>query len=119
MKDLFENGLGRHVDVWGDGLQHDFEGYVHEMVYNLPPDRYTVSLENMVNSVHMRTDLDDDGNVERSTTLTNSDSDSRFGTKEVVLSGGETESLSVADQAVQVYLDLRGFPKPEPSLGSG
>lgn len=119
LKDLFENGLGRHVEVWGEGLQQDFEGYIHEMVYTLPPDKFTVNLENMVNSIHMRTDYDDDGAVERSTTLTNSDSDERFGTKEMVLSGGETEGLSVADQATQTFIDLRGFPKPEPSLGSG
>ena len=119
LKDLFENGLGRHVEAWGDGLQQDFEGYIHEMVYNLLPDKFTVSLENMANKMFMRSDHDADGNVERSTTLTNADSDARFGTKELVLSGGEIQGLTVADQAVQTFIDLRGFPKPEPSLGAG
>lgn len=119
LKEMFEQGLGRHVEAWGDGLQQDFEGYIHEMTYNLPPDRFTMSLENMVNKIWMRTDYDDDGSVERSTTLTDADSDARYGTKELVLAGGETEGLTVADQAVQTFLDLRAWPRPEAALGTG
>jgi len=119
LKDLFENGLGRHVEAWGYGLQQDFEGYIHEMVYTLPPDKFTITIENMANKMFMRADYDDDAVVERTTTLTNADSDARFGTKEIVISGGEVEGLTVADQAVQTFLDLRGFPKPEASLGGG
>jgi hypothetical protein len=119
LKDMFENGLGRHVEVWGDGLQQDFEGMIYELVYNLPPDRFVISLENMANTMFMRTDYDDDGTVERTTVLTNQDSIDRFGTKEIVVSGGETEGLTVADQAVQTFMDLRAFPKPEALLQGG
>lgn len=119
LKEMFEQGLGRHVEVWGHGFQQDFEGYIHEITYNVPPDRFTISLENMVNKIWMRTDYDGDGDVERSTELTDTDSDARYKTKELVLSGGETEGLSVADQAVQTFLNLRAWPRPEAALGTG
>ena len=107
LKEMFEQGLGRHVEAWGNGFQQDFEGYIHEITYNVPPDRFTISLENMVNKIWMRTDYDGDGDVERSTELTDTDSDARYKTKELVLSGGETEGLSVADQAVQTVVENR------------
>ena len=117
LKELFENGLGRQMESWGDGLQQDFEGMIFEMVYNLPPDSYSINLDNMANKMFMRTDYNADGSVDRTTTLTNADSEARYGIKEQILSGGQTTSLTVADQAVQAYVDLVGTPQPEVSIG--
>ena len=119
LKELFENGLGRHVEVWGDGLRQDFEGQIAELVYSLPPNRYEKSLDNVVNKIKMRVDYDDDATVERSTAKTNDSSDARFGTKEQVISGGELPSLTVADQAVDTFLALRGYPIQSPKFGAG
>ena len=117
LKELFQNGLDRHVEAWGDGLQADFEGSIIRMRLVLPPDSFSVSLKDVLNSVHMRVDYDADGEPERSTTLTEPDSIDRFGTIERVLSGGEMEGLTVADQAVQTYLALRSMPQPDARLG--
>jgi hypothetical protein len=119
LKELFEQGLGRHVEVWGQGLEQDFEGYIHELVLTLAPNKYTVGLENAANQMIMRSDYDGDGDIERSTTLQDAESQARFGVKEQVLAGGELSSLAVADQAVQSYLDLRAWPRPESVIGGG
>jgi len=117
LKEMFENGLGRHVEVWGHGLQQDFEGFIHEMIYHLPPDSYTVSLEKVVNKAWMRADLDGDGDVDRSTVLHDMDSQTRFGIKEDYLTANEVEGTIIADQAVQTFLNLRAWFKPEAQLG--
>jgi len=117
LKELFQNGLDRHVEAWGDGLQPDFEGSIVRMRLILPPDSFSVSLKDLLNSVHMRVDYDGDGDPERSTTLTEAESIDRFGTIERVLSGGEVEGLTTADQAVQTYLALRSLPQPDARLG--
>jgi hypothetical protein len=117
LRELFQNGLGRHVEAWGDGLQQDFEGYVHEMSFHFPPDLFTISIENMSNKIWMRADTNADGAVDRTTAKTNAESIARHGTKELVLSGGELANSTIADQAVQGFIDLRAFPRPEARIG--
>lgn len=119
LKDFFKNGLGRDVKVFGSGMELLHEGFVYEMIYNFPPDQYIISLKNMLNRIWMRADYDADGEVERSTTLQNLDSQARFGIKEQVISGGQIDSLAVADQAAQAFIDLRGFPQPQVDRGRG
>lgn len=118
LKELFENGLGRHVEVWGYGLEPDFEARITEIVFTLPPDRFIISLRNMANTAFMRADTDDDGVVERSTSLSNAESVALYGTVEGVLSGGELASSAVADQAIQSLIDLRALPKPSADFGT-
>lgn len=115
--EMFKNGLGRHVEAWNDRLGQDFEGVIWAMTLVLPPNRYSVSLDLVENKMWMRADIDADGEVERTTVLEDLASQGRFGIMEGVLSGGEAPSLAVADQAVQIFLDLRSWPKPEMSLG--
>jgi hypothetical protein len=119
MYDFFERGLGREMRSYGYGSRTLHEGMVYEMELNLPPDRFTITLEGMFNEMLMRSDYDADGVVERSTTLTNDASVGRFGTKTRVLGGGQLDSLSVADQAVQTALNWSGFPQPSFSRGRG
>jgi len=117
--EMFENGLGRHVEVWNDRLGQDFEGVVWAMDLVIPPNRYSISLDPVHNKMWMRADIDADGEVERTTVLTELDSQGRFGIMEKVLQGAEAPSLAVADQAVQIFLDLQAWPKPEMGLGQG
>jgi hypothetical protein len=117
LRELFQNGLGRHVEAWGDGLQDDFEGYIHEMSFHFPPDLFTISIENMANKIWMRADTNADGAAERTTAKSNAESITRYGTKELVLSGGELVNSTTADQAVQAFIDLRAFPRPEARIG--
>lgn len=117
--ELFEMGIDREVQAWGDGLEQAFEGTIFELVLHLPPDRYTKSIEPVANTMWMRTDYDADGEAERTTTLTSDQSVARFGTIEHVISGGEMPSLGVADQAVQSLLNLKDFPRPDAVFGGG
>jgi len=117
LKEIFERGLGRWVEAWGYGLEPEFEGMITEMTYNLPPDRFTISLDPVVNKGLMRADLDGDGDVDRSTLLENTISQERYPISHLVLGGGEVQGNPVADAAVQQYLDLRAFPRPSMVLG--
>jgi len=119
MLDLFENGLGREFIAYGYGSQILHEGMVYELVLNLPPDKLTISLESMYNTILMRSDYDGDDAVERSTELTNANSVARYGTKARVYGGGQLTSLAVADQAVQTALNQIAFPTPSIERGSG
>jgi hypothetical protein len=119
LKELYENALGRHVEVWGYGLEPDFEGRIEELVYVLPPDRFTINLRTLANKAHMRADLDGDGEVDRSDVFENTESQDLYGTAEGVLSGGQLSGSSVADQTIQSLIDLRALPKPSVSLGGG
>jgi hypothetical protein len=119
LKELYANGLGRMVEVWGYGLKQHFEGRVVEVVFNLPPDQFTKTLDQIGNRTWMRADVDGDGTVDRSTELQNTDSQGKYGTTDLVISGGQIQGLTVADQAVQAFLDLKAFPKPAADLGGG
>ena len=119
LKELYEIGLGTHVEAWGFGIEPDFEGRIEEITFNLPPDLFTISLRTMANKAHMRADVDDDGVVERSVAIENTDSQDLFGTAEVVMAGGELSSGNVADQTVQGHINLRGLPKPAARFGGG
>jgi hypothetical protein len=117
LKELFENGLGRLVEVWGYGLEPDFEGWIDEIIYTLPPDVFPISLRGIANKVHMRADTDGDEVAERSTTIENSTSQNLYGIFDRVLGGGALSGSAVADQTVQQYVDLRSFPMPEADFG--
>lgn len=119
LKELYENGLNRIVEVWGYGLEPDFEGYIEEIVFNLPPDQFTISLRGVSNKAHMRADTDDDGTVDRSDVIESTESQTLYGEFEGVLSGGQLESSGVADQAVQSHINLRGLPSPSANFMGG
>ena len=119
LKELYANVLGRMVEVWGYGLKQYFEGRVREVVFNIPPDRYTKTMDQVANKTWMRADYNGDGLVDRTTVLQNTDSQGKYGIMDMVISGGEVQGLNVADSAVQALLDLRGFPKPGADLGGG
>ena len=118
LKELYENALGRHVEVWGYGLEPDFEARIEELVYILPPDQFTINLRTLANKAHMRADLDGDGEVDRSNVFQNAVSQALYGISEGVLSGGQLSGSAVADQTIQSLIDLRALPKPSVALGS-
>ena len=119
LKELYANALGRMMEAWGYGIKQYFEGRVVEVVFNLPPDRFTKSLDDVSNNTWMRVDYDGDGVVDRTTVLQNVASKAKYGIMDLILAGGEVEGLNVGDQAVQAFLDLRSSPKPAADFGGG
>jgi hypothetical protein len=119
LKELYANVLGRKVEIWGYGLKQYFEGQVREVTFNLPPDRFTKSLDQVANKTWMRADYNGDGTVDRTTVLQNTNSQGKYGIMDMILAGGEVSGLNVGDAAVQSLLDLRAFPKPAADLGGG
>ena len=117
LKELYENALGRTIEVWGHGLEPDFEGRIEEIVFVLPPDRFTISLRTLGNKAHMRADLDGDGEVDRSTVIEHAESQDLYGIADGVMSGGQLSGESVADQTIQSLINLRALPKPAAQFG--
>ena len=117
--EFLENALGRQVEVYDHQSIKIFEGIIFEMVRDTGGSLSATSLQNMVNRVWMRSDHDGDQVVDRGTTLDVLKSQARYGIKEGVLSGGELEGLSVADQSAQGYLNRRAYPVPESDVGAG
>ena len=117
LKELYENALGRRVEVWGYGLEPNFEGRIEELVFVLPPDRFTKNLRGLSNKAHMRADVDGDGEVDRTSVIENEESQNLYGIAEGVMSGGQLSGVAVADQAIQSHVNLRALPKPAVSLG--
>jgi len=117
--EFLENGLGRHIEVYDSQSILIFEGFIFEIVRDIGGTLSSISLQNMINRVWMRSDHDGDQAVERGTPLSVLISQARYGIKEGVLSGGELEGLSVADQSTQQYLDWRAYPNPESDIGAG
>ena len=118
LKELYENGLGRMIEVWGYGLEPDFEARIEEIIFSLPPDKFTIGLRTMGNRAHMRADLDDDGEVDRSTIIEHEESQDLYGIAEGVMSGGQLSGESVADQTIQSLINLRALPKPAAEFGT-
>ncbi len=129
-EDLLLTGLGRHVEVGDTQAKIAWEGKVTGLNLVLPGISYSVKLNNMSNRVWARyvataagqeigatiqdydaelvakldPELDGSNSVVRSTKQNNSDSQTRYGIKEKVLSGG-LGSSTLVDQATQAYLD--------------
>lgn len=112
LKELYENGLNRHVESWGFGLTNNFEGYIEEMVFSYYGNMFTKTLRNLANKAWMRADTDGDDVAERTTEIESSDSQDDYGIWEKVLTGG-VMSDTVADQTIQQWIDLRAFAQPE------
>lgn len=117
--EFLENGLGRHVEIYDNQSICVFEGFIFEIVRDVGSTIANISLQNMINKAWMRSDHDGDQIVERGTTLHVLKSQAKYGIKEGVLSGGELEGLSVADQSAQQYLNWRAWPNPESEIGAG
>jgi len=117
--EFLENGLGRHVEVYDNQSIRTFEGFIFEIVRDVGSTISSISLQNMINKAWMRSDHDGDQVVERGTTLSVLKSQAKYGIKEGVLSGGELEGLTVADQSAQQYLNSRAWPNPESDVGAG
>lgn len=117
--EFLENGLGRHIEVYDSQSVKVFEGFVFEIVRDVGGTLSSISLQSMINKLWMRSDHDGDQEVERGTVLHDLVSQARYGIKEGVLSGGELEGLTVADQAAQQFLNWRAWPIPESDIGGG
>jgi hypothetical protein len=112
---FMENALGREVKIHGNDGKLVWEGYIHEMEYDIGRAVYTIDLGEMSNAVWVRYRVRGSSTTSRSATQTNADSIAKYGRREFVLSGGELESTDIADAVAQQYLDLHSWPRPSPT----
>jgi len=118
LKKTMADYLSKMVLVHDEENQPLWEGFVYEMELNTGVATYRTTLAEMYNHVKIRYRVTGAGAPTISTPLENAASQGRFGIREYVMTGGELENATVADQPVQRFLDMHHTPKITPvSLG--
>ncbi len=116
---ILRDGLMREVRIYGNRGKVVWGGFVNEMSLAIGPVTLKTTLTSMYNRIWVRYRLIGTGTTIRSTVLNYALSQSQFGIKEYVMTGGELASLAVADQAAQIYLNRHRMPKITPTLDFG
>jgi len=115
LSNFMEGALGREIKILDNEGKPVWEGYIHQLEYDAGRTVYRVDLGEMANAVWVRYRVRGASTTSRSIVQTNADSISKYGRKEFVLSAGELETTSAADNVAQQYLDLHEWPRPSPS----
>jgi hypothetical protein len=108
---FFRNGLMRHVTVDSPKGKRLWEGFIYEMTLQLPRCKKRISVQSIADKVWVRYQLIGSGVVSRTTPISNSISLSRYGIREAVMTSGETNSSTEADQLSNRILEQSRIPK--------
>lgn len=111
LESFFEFGLGRDIKVYNHKGTIDYEGFILSMRLNTGVHILKKSMQNIANKLWARYDAT--GGVsatQRSTVYSDTDSQTRFGTIEKVIGGGQQASATPMNQAVQNKLALISWP---------
>ncbi len=114
LEDFMSTSLSRQINVDDEHNQALWEGMIFEMQLNTGVGLFRTSLMDMYNRVWIRYRVTGAGATTVSTPLENLASQARYGIREYILTGGELENASVADQPVQQFLDRHHVPKVTP-----
>lgn len=109
-----ENGLCRAVSIFSSDMIDPWEGFIYEMVLDQGVAQVKVSIKDVWNDMWMRFQITGSGTTSRSTEQQDTNSQSRFGIRTMVATGGELPTLSVADQRILQLLTLQAWPMAVP-----
>lgn len=109
--EFLNNGVGRMVEFYNHRGLQDWEGMVRRVSIDTGVVKVTNDLSDMANAVLVRYSPVGGGTPTRSAVKTHAASQSRFGKKYFVISGGEM-AAAVADQRAQLYLDQVFWSSP-------
>lgn len=131
LEDWYENGLGRHIEIFNESLQKIGEYFVNEVKINLGGFSATrgplLNVRNRVTAVYQTASYNTNppiGGVQaRTSTANNTDSQGLYGIREITLDVGEgrtqTEAEQVRDTYLQEYKDPETTESLSPGAGSG
>lgn len=131
IEEWLSNGLGRHVEIYDDGFQLVWEGFVNQITGNLGPDQITIGpLSDVANRVLVAYTVIENGTVnppvigsnKRTTFAEDAGSKSRYGTRERIVNGGnlldDTSYQTPGNEAEQVRGAFLGVSKkPQANRG--
>ncbi|HEY4669751.1 MAG TPA: hypothetical protein VIH05_08250 [Tepidiformaceae bacterium] len=109
--EFLNNGPGRMTEFYNHRGIGDWEGMVKRVSIDTGIVKVTNDLADMANAVLVRYSPVGGGSPTRSAVKTHAASQTRFGKKYFVLSGGEL-AAAVADQRAQLYLDQVFWASP-------
>ena len=114
LREIMADYLSKMILVVDEENQDLWEGFIYEMELNTGVAIYRTTLAEMYNHVKIRYRVTGAGAPTISTPLEHAVSQGTFGIREYVMTGGELENASVADQPVQRFLDMHHTPKITP-----
>jgi hypothetical protein len=112
LQEMFFNGLGRHILISDPSGSEVWEGKVYEIALVIKGVRSVISLKETYNNVWMRYRETGGTTTIDSTAQIGTASQARYGKRDYVLSGGELDSSTIADQISGRVLNLSKNPKP-------
>ena len=104
---FFESALGRHVEAWNHRGQGVWDGIIFELELALGGFSKKITLSALANEIWMR--YYNGAATVRSTAQTDAVSIARYGTRQLILSGGKTTS-ALADQGCLTHLNISKDP---------
>ncbi len=120
LQSFFEYGLGRDVKVYNDRGEIDYQGFVFDMTLNTGIHMLKKSMQHIYNEVWARYDATGGVNpTQRSTVLSDAESQARFGVIEKVLQGGQQSGLFAINRASETRLTWFAWPMINPDFGAG
>jgi len=121
LREIFTNGLGRHIDVAMPYGPVFWDGQATKLVLKVGPLELSRNLNEVWNSIWLRYRTIGGTSTARSTTVNDTPSQARYGIREFVGTVGEVNSLAQADQLANRYLDYNAMPRVymaiNPSVG--
>ena len=112
LEEMFFNGLGRHINITSPEGSVVWEGKLFEMQLKIKNIVAMNSLKETYNNVWMRYRITGGTTTTDSTAQADTPSKNKYGNRDYVLSGGELDSSTVADQVAARVLALNRVPKP-------
>jgi len=111
LREIFTNGLGRHIDVAMPYGPVFWDGQVTKLTLKVGSLELSRNLNEIWNSIWLRYRLIGGTSTLRSTTVTDTDSQDQYGAREFVGTIGEVNALAEADQLANRYLDYNARPR--------
>jgi hypothetical protein len=112
LEEMFFNGLGRHVVIYDNAGLVVWEGKNFEMNLVIKNIKASISIKEEYNNVWMRYRINGGTTTAESTAQADAASQARYGKRDYVLSGGELDSSTIADQISTRVLALNRTCKP-------
>lgn len=116
LQELFTNGLMREVKIYSRESVLMWEGFIYSLDFDFGWVVAKQSMNEVYNKVWLRYRVTGSSSTSRSSVSSDTNSQTRYGIKEFVISGGELDNAAIANAVAAQYLKLYKQPKVTPTF---